>query len=147
MVDNLIPHALSGNKSHRAKLEAVRLQMIALRAIEAHLEDLISESERASDAAIQEKAVRLPEDQIGKILSKMQEKNFVRADPQSSSWAGIVVTEVVDVPSGQSRGQFSKNVIEFLLSINAIERVALYDKKRGRDIPVYKINNFPTCDL
>jgi len=144
MFDNLIPHALSGNKSYKSKLEAVRLQMVALRAVEAHLENLILESERASKAAVQEKVFRLSEDQIKEILSKMQEKGLTRADAQSSSWAGMVVTEVVDTPPGQSICQFSKSVIEFLLSIGAIERVEKYDTKKGRSIPIYKINGFPT---
>ncbi|CAB4151162.1 hypothetical protein UFOVP589_3 [uncultured Caudovirales phage] len=144
MIDTLIAHAVSGNKSHKSKLEAVRLQIVALRAVEAQLQDWIAQSEK-EQAAEEDRST--PSAELMKdIAEAMSARGLMRADAQSSEWAGLAVPglDPGSITSGQRK--HARRVIECMIDAGFLRKVSTFSGRQGRDIPSYEVCQFPTCE-
>lgn len=143
MIDNVLSHALIGNKSHKSKLETVRLQIVALRAVEAQLEDWILEEHRANEERAEKDVINLTNEQVSRITKLMEEGGLIRSSVQSSEWAGLAVIKAMCKPDDPAVDQrdYAKKVIDFMLSIGAIEKSSAFNTTRGRDLPIYSICN------
>lgn len=145
MIDNLIASAINGNKSHKAKLESVKLQIAAMLAIEAQLEEWISEAETATGRPHED--FSLTTSQIKEIKDKMADGELIRADVQSSEWAGIAIFGKEYNSLSQDQRDYAKRAIEFMVSSGHIKRVNTFSARRGRNVPSYEICTFPTEEV
>jgi len=144
MIDSLISPALGGNKSLKSKLEGVRLQIVALRAVEAQIEAWLLEEQQAKDAAERKKAVKLGGYHIQLIANMISLEGMNRASPQSQEWAGLAVIKAMRDGEDAPTVQYAKHAIEHLLKIGAIKRAAVMDPKRGREVPIYEVGDIPS---
>jgi hypothetical protein len=141
MIDTLITHAVSGNKSHKSKLEAVTLQIVALRAVEAQLQDWIAQSEK--ERAAEEEDHTLSTEVMKEVADAMASRGLMRADAQSPEWAGLAVPGLVpgSITSGQRK--HAKRVIDCMISAGFIKKVSTFSGRLGREIPSYEICSSP----
>lgn len=143
MIDTLITHAVSGNKSHKSKLETVMLQIVALRAVEAQLNEWIAQSEK--EQAAEEKRSTPSDDMMIDVANRMSINGLMRADPQSPEWAGLAVHGLTF--GGQithSQRKHAKRVIEYMVACGVIKKVSVFSARRGRDLPSYEVCRLPT---
>jgi hypothetical protein len=144
MFDSISSHAFTGNKSLKYRLEAVKLQIVALRAVEQQIEQWISEEQDAVEAD----NVTLTKDQVAEITGIMVEQKLDRASVQSVKWAGLAVIKVMcgpDKPAVNER-EYAKRAIDFMLSVGAINKTNVPDAERGRTVPAYDVCGFPLKD-
>lgn len=141
MFDNIPTHAFSGNKSMKYRLEAVRLQVVALLAVEKQIEQWIADEQDAMGKLAEAEQVSLTKDQVKKITDIMIEDKLDRSSVQSVNWAGIAVIKAMcgpDNPAVNER-EYAKRAIDLMLSIGAINRVNVPDSARGRKVPAYEV--------
>lgn len=142
MIDTLITHAVSGNKSHKSKLEAVTLQIVALRAVEAQLQDWIAQSEK--EQAAEEEKAKPSEQLMFQVAAAMTERGFMRADSQSSEWAGLAVPGMTFGSVTPSQRKHARRVIESMIEAGVLKRVSTFNERRGREVPLYEVFQMPT---
>jgi hypothetical protein len=140
--ESIVPNALIGNKSHKAKLENVRLQIVALRAVEAQLEEWISEEPPKQNPEIE---FKLSNEQVKAIIEKMKSENLMRASSQSAEWAGHAVIQSTAGPQDVAIDwrEHAHRVLKFMEGVGAIRKTAIVDPVRGRPIPMYEVRSFP----
>ena len=140
--ESIVPHALIGNKSHKAKLENVRLQIVALRAVEAQLEEWISEEPPKQGS---EMDFKLTNEQVQAIIAKMKSGNFMRGSSQSAEWAGHAVVQSAAGPQDAAIDwrEYAHRALKFMESIDAIKKTTAIDPGRNRPIPMYEVRSFP----
>lgn len=144
MIDTLITHAVSGNKSHKSKLEAVMLQIVALRAVEAQLQDWIAQSEK--EQAAEEKRSTPSNEMMIDVANRMSINGLMRADPQSSEWAGLAVHGLAFGQVTHSQRKHARRVIDCMVGCGVLKKVSVFSARRGRDLPSYEICQLPTCE-
>lgn len=145
MIDTLITHAVSGNKSHKSKLEAVTLQIVALRAVEAQLQDWIAQSEK--EQAAEEEKAKPSEQLMAQVAAAMTERGLMRADSQSSEWAGLAVLGLASGSITPEQRKHARRVIDYMIDAGVLKKVRMFSARQGRDIPSYEICNLPTCEI
>jgi hypothetical protein len=145
MIDSVITHALIGNKSHKSKLEAVRLQIVALRAVEAQIEQWMLADQRAEQERAEKSAVTLTGEQMQRITDLMAFDGLIRASAQSPHWAGIAVIRAMqwEVLPASERRDAAGRAIEIMLAAGAIQKAHATDTRQGRQMPIYVIPNPP----
>ena len=145
MIDSVTTHALIGNKSHKSKLEAVRLQIVALRAVEVQIEQWMLADQRAEQERAQKSAVTLTGEQMQRITNLMASEGLIRASAQSPHWAGIAVIRAMqwEVLPASERRDAAERAIEIMLAVGAIQKAYATDTRQGRQMPIYVIPNPP----
>jgi hypothetical protein len=146
MIENLISPVFTGNKSLKAKLENVRLQIVALRAVEEQLEIWLLEEQQTKDETCQKETVVLTQHDIVLITNVMRSENLMRSSAQSPEWAGLAVIQVMCKPDAVAVDQieFAKRGINFMLSVGALKKTSFMDPKRGREVPTYEVVDTPS---
>jgi len=145
MIDSVITHALIGNKSHRSKLEAIRLQIVALKAVEAQIEQWVLAGQREEQARAQKSVVTLTDDQMQRIADIMVAENLVRASEQSPKWAGVAVIKEMQwegLPTSERR-DMAESAIGLMLASGVIQKAYATDARQGRQTPIYVVQNLP----
>lgn len=142
MNDNLIASISSGNRSLKVKLEAVRLQIVALLAVESQLEQWISQEEASTKPKI---SVQLTNEQIEKITTEMKSGSYLRVSAQSVDWAGYAVVKAIATPNEVANDwrEYALKALDFMEGVGALKRASKYNADRGRDVPMYEICSFP----
>ena len=145
MIDSVITHALIGNKSHKSKLEAVRLQIVALRAVEAQIEQWMLDEQRAERERAEKSVIMLSDEDMQGITALMASEGLIRASAQSPSWAGIAVIRAMqwEILPASERRDAAERAIEIMLAVGAIQKAYDNDTRQGRQIPIYVIPNLP----
>jgi dissimilatory sulfite reductase (desulfoviridin) alpha/beta subunit len=141
MFDNISLNAFSGNKSLKSRLEAVRLQITALRAVEQQILQWMLDEQAELDRQAQAEIIQLTKDQVKKITDEMTEGGFTRASSQSAFWAGVAVIKVMCDPSGPAvnEKEYARRAIDFMLKIKAISKINVLDAAKGREFPAYQV--------
>lgn len=145
MLDSVITHALIGNKSHKSKLEAVRLQIVALRAVEAQIEQWMLDEQRAEQERAKKSVIMLSDEDMQSITDLMVSEGLIRASAQSPKWAGIAVIRAMQweiLPASERRDD-AERAIEIMLAAGAIQKAYDNDTRQGRQIPIYVVPNLP----
>jgi hypothetical protein len=145
MIDSVITHALIGNKSHKSKLEAVRLQIVALRAVEAQIEQWILADQREEQERAEKNVVTLTAEQMQRITDRMVEENLVRASEQAPKWAGVAAIKEMQwesLPTSERR-DIAERAIDFMLAAGVIQKAYVTDARQGRQLPIYVVPNLP----
>jgi hypothetical protein len=139
MIDSVITHALIGNKSHKSKLEAVRLQIVALRAVEAQIEQWILDEQRAERERAEKSVIMLSDEDMQSITDLMVSEDLIRASAQSPKWAGIAVIKAMQWDSLQAseRRDMAERAIEIMLAAGVIRKAYIVDNRQGRQTPIY----------
>lgn len=144
MIDTLITHAVFGNKSHKSKLEAVTLQIVALRAVEAQLQDWIAQSEK--ERAVEENMATPSVELMEEIAEAMFSRGLMRADAQSSEWAGLAVLGLAQGPVTSGQRKHAMRVIERMVDAGVLKKVRKFSARQSRNIPSYEICRSPTSE-
>lgn len=145
MIDSVITHALIGNKSHKSKLEAVRLQIVALRAVEAQIEQWLLADQHAEQERAQRGAVTLTYEQMQRIADVMVAENLIRASVQSPKWAGVAAIKEMQLeglPAPEQR-DMAERAIEIMLAAGVMQKTYATDTRQGRQTPIYVVPNLP----
>lgn len=145
MIDSVITHALIGNKSHKSKLEAVRLQIVALRAVEAQIEQWLLADQRAEQERAEKSVIMLSDEDTQRITDLMASGGLIRASAQSPHWAGIAVIRAMQWESrpASDRRDAAERAIDIMLAAGAIQKAYATDTRQGRQMPIYVIPNLP----
>jgi hypothetical protein len=145
MIDSVITHALIGNKSHKSKLEAVRLQIVALRAVEAQIEQWMLADQRAEQERAEKSVIMLSDEDMQRITNLMASEGLIRASVQSPSWAGIAAIRAMQWESmpASERRDMAERAIDTMLAAGVIQKARATDTRQGRQMPIYVIPNLP----
>jgi hypothetical protein len=145
MIDSVATHAFIGNKSHKSKLEAVRLQIVALRAVEAQIEQWLLADQHAEQERAQKGAVTLTYEQMQRIADVMVAENLIRASVQSPRWAGVAAIREMQwdsLPASEQRGM-AERAIGLMLAAGVIQKAYATDTRQSRQTPIYVVLNLP----
>ena len=145
MIDSVTTHAFIGNKSHKSKLEAVRLQIVALRAVEAQIEQWLLADQRAERERAEKSVIMLSDEDMRSITDLMVAENLIRASVQSPRWAGIAVIKAMQwdtLPASEQRGM-AERAIGLMLAAGVIQKAYATDTRQGRQTPIYVVLNLP----
>lgn len=136
-----IASVLAGNRSHMARLEAVRLQIVALQAIEAQLVQWVDQQHAEKEEA----GLTLTGEDMHRIAAEMARNGLDRASPQSAKWAGYAVMSATP-DTGKSTTQNYKHaarVLAAMVDAGVIKHDTAVDKKKHRDVPIYTLTGGP----
>jgi hypothetical protein len=145
MIDSVTTHAFIGNKSHKSKLEAVRLQIVALRAVEAQIEQWLLADQHAEQERAEKGAVTLTYEQMQRITDLMISDGLIRASVQSPKWAGVAAIKEMqlEVLPASVRRDMAERAIEIMLAAGVIRKAYATDTRQGRQLPIYVVPNLP----
>ena len=145
MIDSVTTHAFIGNKSHKSKLEAVRLQIVALRAVEAQIEQWLLADQRAERERAEKSVIMLSDEDMQRITNLMASEGLIRASVQSPNWVGIAAIRAMQwegLPAS-GRRDAAEHAIEIMLAAGAIQKAYASYTRQGRQVPIYVVPNLP----